>query len=239
MVSYTCVRDVMDQILGFTIIIILVFGIIQFPNSTTIASNSTNIFPPESKPYGLSYPEHLQNYWKWIISIPLDQSPMEDTGENCSINQTNTNSSVFYLANSGGGVVTRTCNVPADKALFIPIYPMVLAKAESPDATDEDLRNDAKADVDRVLKSSLSLKIDNSVYKNLTAYRIISDIFDIYFPENAIFGTASPGIYKSAADGYYIITPPLSKGNHTIEFGSAQSGNQPYSQHVTYHLTVE
>ena len=37
------------------------------------------------------------------------------------------------------------------------------------------------------------------------------------FPKNAIFG-ASEGKSKVVADGYYLITKPVTKGKHTIEF---------------------
>jgi hypothetical protein len=44
--------------------------------------------------------------------------------------------------------------------------------------------------------------------------------FDVTFPDNAIFG-ASKGSSKAVADGYYVITEPLPKGNHTIQYKSS------------------
>jgi hypothetical protein len=77
--------------------------------------------PPDSQPYGLTHAEHAQNYWKWLLSIPANESPMEDsTGDRCSIGQSDTNSSVFYLTN-GEGKVEKTCPIPAGKGLFIPV----------------------------------------------------------------------------------------------------------------------
>ena len=64
--------------------------------SSAAGISSVNIFPPESKPYGLSYEQHVKNFWKWIISIPQDKNPWGDqTGENCAIGQLETNSSHF------------------------------------------------------------------------------------------------------------------------------------------------
>lgn len=110
----------MDQILGLGIIFILILGIIQFTNSVATASSSLNVFPPGVKPYGLSYSEHIQNFWKWLLAIPSNDSPFNDvTGEKCSTGQMNTNSSVFYLSPNNGGKSERICKVPVGKGLLL------------------------------------------------------------------------------------------------------------------------
>jgi len=69
------------------------------------ASNSVNIFPPGGKPYGLTYAEHIKNFWKWSLAIPAKDNPVNDpTGVKCTNGQSNTNSSVFYLAFNNGGI---------------------------------------------------------------------------------------------------------------------------------------
>ena len=76
----------------------------------------------DANPYNMTYVEHAQNFWKWLLPIPADQSPMEDpTGEKCTNGQANSNSSVFYLAHNSGGRSERTCEVPAGKGLLIPV----------------------------------------------------------------------------------------------------------------------
>ena len=90
--------------------------------SPVAASSSVNIYPPESKPYGLTYAEHAENFWKWLLPMPADNSPMEDpTGEKCTNGQANSNSSVFYLSHNSGGRSERVCEVPAGKGLLIPV----------------------------------------------------------------------------------------------------------------------
>lgn len=236
----------MDQILGFGIFFILVLGIIQFTISTTTASNSLNVFPPGGKPYGLSYSQHIQNFWKWLIAIPSDGSPINDvTGEKCSTGQVNTNSSVFYLAPSGGGKSERTCKVPEGKGLLIPVMLVEMSDKEMPGASVEALSKSAKEDQDTV--NSLNLKIDNTEYKydNLTKYRTHTEPFEVTFPKGGIFGITEPGISKAVADGFYIITEPLSKGNHTVNFkssvGCPQLGCEepPFAQDVTYNIIAE
>ena len=184
-------------------------------------TNSVNIFPPDSKPYGLSYEEHVKNFWKWVISLPKDKSPWNDpTGANCDNGQSKTNSSVFYLSGNGGGTSDRTCKVPAGKGLFIPVSPMEVSDKEAPNASVEDLHKISKKDQDSV--TSLYLKINDKEYSraDLSKYRTHTGVFEVTFPKNAIFG-ATEGISKAVADGYYVITEPLAKGTYTIQYKSS------------------
>jgi hypothetical protein len=56
--------------------------------SPVIASSSVSIYPPDSKPYGLTYADHAVNFWKWLLPMPANNSPMEDpTGAKCTNGQ--------------------------------------------------------------------------------------------------------------------------------------------------------
>ena len=213
--------------------------------SSAVGISSVNIFPPESKPYGLSYEQHVKNFWKWIISLPQDKNPWADqTGKNCVIGQLETNASVFYLSGNGGGKSDRTCKVSAGKSLFIPVSPMEISDKEAPNRSIEDLHKIAKKDQDSV--TSLYLKIGNKEYsrQDLEKYRISTEEFEVTFPKNAIFG-ATEGISKAVADGYYVITQPLEKGNYTILYKSSLicpeiDCIQPnFAQDIKYNLIVE
>ncbi len=180
-----------------------------------------NIFPIESSPHGLSYEEHVKNFWKYMLSVPSDQSPMKDeTGEKCANGQSNSNSSVFYLSGGGGGKFDRVCKVPAGKSVLIPVMTVEVSDKEVPNASVESLSKIAKKDQDSV--TSLYLNIDGREYdyNYLSKYRTHTDAFDVLFPENAVFGV-TPGKSKAVADGYYIITEPLPKGKHEIHFKSS------------------
>lgn len=184
------------------------------------ASNSVKIFPPppEGKPYGLSYEQHVENFYKWLISIPSDENPSNDpTGQNCAKGQENSNSSVFYLVGGGGGRFDKICRVPEGKAIFIPVMSVEVSDKEVPNASEEELSRFAKKDQDSV--TSLSLSIGDKVYsfEDLKKYRIHTGVFEVDFPENGLFG-ASAGPSKAVADGYHVITEPLPKGNYTINY---------------------
>jgi hypothetical protein len=58
----------------------------------------------------------------------------------------------------------------------------------------------------------------------------------VVFPKNAIFGVTE-GPSKAVVDGYYVITEPVEKGNHTISYKSTSS--LPFAQDVTYNIIVE
>jgi hypothetical protein len=192
------------------------------------ASNSLSILPPDSEPYGLTYDEHAQNFWKWLLSIPANESPMDDTkGDKCTVGQTNTNSSIFYLG-PGEGKMERTCTVPAGKGLLIPVMEVEQSDKELPGASVEVLTNAAKKDQDSV--NSLYLKVDNEeyTYNDLLKYRIQpTEPFEVIFPDNGIFGVADGGPSQVVADGFYILTEPLTAGNHTVHFRSSLNCPDP------------
>ena len=209
--------------------------------------DTVNIFPPKSKPYGLSYQQHIDNFWKYMLSIPAAKNPWEDlTGGNCDNGQENLNSSVFYLAGSGGGKVERKCTIPAGKGLFIPVSPMEMSTKEAGEGTSpENLKLAAKKDQDGV--TTLFLKIGGKEYNfdDLRSYRTSTDIFKVNFADNGLFGVEEGGPAEVAADGYYVITEPLQKGNYSVQYTSSLSCLDPgcteptFSQDVGYALAVE
>ena len=226
----------MNQKIWVVAIPFLTILIISFTLSPVLGSNSVNIFPPGGKPYGLSYVDHIKNFWKWLLHIPAKENPTNDpTGANCASDQLNANSSVFYLAH-GVGEVTRTCKVPAGKGLFIPVMEVEVSDKEVPNTSVEGLASAAKTDQDSV--TSLYLKIDDKEYKyeNLTKYRTHTDPFEVIFPDNGLYGVLQGGISKVVADGFYIITEPLTKGNHTVHFKSTLPD---YVQDLNYNIIVE
>jgi hypothetical protein len=98
---------------------------------------------------------------------------------------------------------------------------MEISDKEAPNTSVDDLHRIAKKDQDSV--TSLYLKIGDNVYnrENLTSYRMHTSEFGVIFPKNAVFGVLEPGPSKAVADGYYVITEPLAKGNYTIAYKSS------------------
>jgi hypothetical protein len=232
------------QILCLALMSVLIVGVIPFAISAAAASTPLNIFPPGGNPYGLPYSEHVKSFWKWILAIPARDNPFNDnTGEKCTTGQSNLNSSVFYLAPNGGGHSERTCKVPVGKGLMIPVMHVETSEFESPGASDQELSDAAREDQDKT--NSLYLKIDDKEYmmKNLTEYRTHTEPFETTWPDQALFGIEKGGNSTIVADGWYIITEPLAKGNHIIHFKSSlapdTSGIPIYATDIKYNILAE
>ena len=241
-----CDQDLNNNLAYFVIIPMLSVLLFSFVVSSVEGSTSVNIFPPGSTPYGLPYPKHIENFWKWILSIPAKDNPINDpTGEKCATGQSNTNSSLFYLAFNNGGISERTCKVPVGKGLFIPVMQVELTEKDVPGATIEELKLSAKTDQDSV--NSLYLKIGNKErnFEDLRKYRTDTDGFDVNYADNGIFGIVEGGPTKAVADGYYIMTDPLQQGNYTVYYRSSLSCLEPgcaepnFAQDIKYNIIVE
>jgi len=227
---------------GVSFLTLLILATILSP---VAGSNSVNIFPAGSKPYGLTYADHIENFWRWSLHIPANENPINDTaGVECAIGQNNTNSSVFYLTFNNGGKSQRSCEVPAGKGLFLPVMQVEHSDKEDKGATVDALHAGAKKDQDNV--NSLNLKIGDKQYKyeDLYKYRIHTEVFDVVFPNNGIFGVKEGGSSKAVADGFYIITEPLTKGNYTIHYSSSLICPEPdpdcnFAQDITYNIIAK
>ena len=179
-----------------------------------------------------------------MISIPIDQNPIYDgTGVKALIGQQDSSSPVIYLADARGTNVVRTITILSGKGVLIPVMVVEVSDKERP---GEPLDVIAKTDQDSV--TDLYLNINGKVYNKayLSGYRIPAPTnpFDVEFPNDPIY-YASPGKTKAVADGYYIITEVLPKGNHEIHFKSSltcQGANcmEPhFDTDVTYKITVQ
>ena len=229
-------------IVSFLFILLLFSGTL----SPVLGSQSVNIFPPGNKPYGLTFAELQQNFWKWVLEIPANESPVNDpSGEKCANGQSNSNSSVFYLSFNSGGIAERTCKVPVGKGLFIPIMQVEFSEKEVPNASIEDLRRTVTKDQDSV--NSLYLKIGDKEYKyaDLLKYRTQTDVFEVAFPDNGIFGVIEGGVSKVIGDGFYIITEPLIQGNYSVHFKSSLICLDPdcaepnFAQDIKYNIIAK
>jgi hypothetical protein len=198
-----------------------------------------SVFPPDSRPYGLTYGEWTAKWWQWAFSMPEELNPLvDDTGRNCANNQTGP---VWFLAGTGGGAVTRECTISSDKGILIPIINIACDSATEPTLdTEEELRSCAKADQDLVIAKQIT--VDGVNIGNLDSHRFQSPLFNLTFPENNIAGVP-PQTAKAVSDGFWILLEPLSPGSHEIHFKGALGdptavGITNFALDVRYLLTV-
>jgi hypothetical protein len=203
------------------------------------ATGIPGVYPPDSKPYGLTYGEWTAKWWQWAYSMPEALNPMnDDTGRNCANNQTGP---VWLLAGTGGGAVTRQCTIPSDKGILIPIINVACDSATDPASdTEAELRACTKADQDTVIGKEIT--VDGINVGNLDSYRFQSPLFNLTFPENNVAGVA-PQTAKAVSDGFWILLEPLSPGMHDIHFKGllgdpTATGIANFALDVRYLLTV-
>jgi hypothetical protein len=202
-------------------------------------SESPGVFPPNSKPYGLTYGEWTAKWWQWAFSMPEADSPfIDDTGENCANNQSGP---VWFLAGTFGGAVSRQCTIPSDKGILISLINAACDSASEPALdTEAELRSCAKADQDTVIAKEIT--VDGVNIGNLDSYRFQSPPFNVTFPENNIAGVA-PQTAKAVSDGFWVLLEPLLPGSHEIHFKAALGnptvgGTTNFALDVMYLLTV-
>ncbi len=215
----------------------VILGLMLAPTVTQASSNpNTNVLTVDSTPYGMMYGEWSVKWWQWAVSIPAATNPLTDTkGQFCDVNQSG---NVWFLAGTTGGSATRTCTIPAGKAIFLPIVNQFDC-CESGQTVD-DMRKNVTYQIDNV--TSMDFKLDGVSMQNLFSYRAPSPrIFDLILPDGNIFGVP-PGVYgPTVSDGYYLMLAPLHKGQHTIDFAGSISPNAPFGSlelNVKYTINV-
>lgn len=197
-----------------------------------------DIYPPDSKPYGLTYEEHIVKDWKRNLSTPANQNPMEDkTGQWINYG-VDSNSPVLYLSGNTGGTTERNYKARSGVGLFISICDACYSEAEKPGSTIEDLHELAKKDQDNTKNAYLKINDQEFKTEDLRKYRFHTAPFDVVIPaEKSIFGL-SGGPTKAVADGFYALTKPLSPGNYTIVTKGTVS-DPVWNSEVKYNLVVE
>src|SRR5215217_9093088 len=166
----------------FAVFVFLIAAII-IPLSTFAQEDSVT-FPPDSKPYERTYADWTAEWWKWFISIPTGDNPINDpSGERCALGQ---KGPVWFLVGSGGGKAERECTIPAGRAILIPAINVDCSYAEDQSLrTEDDLRACATSDQDLVTETAATL--NGSV---LQVHRVQSPVFNLTFPVGDVFVTS-------------------------------------------------
>ena len=206
------------------------------------------IFKPNENPFGVSYEDHVKNFWKLTCSIPKNKNPSrrDNNGQIDEIANQNSDSPVFYLnisCDGEGSLVERTCKVPKGKeGIFIPAISVEVSEKEVQDPSIDKLKKLAKEDQDSV--KDLSVKLDGIEVNDIRSYRTPTNVFNLEFPQDALFDV-SAGTSKAVADGFYLIAKRPSPGTHTIELkGNLENNNEEsldkkYSVNIKYTLDIQ
>jgi hypothetical protein len=224
-----------NNTIGITIFVFLIASI-NIPLSAFAQEDSVT-FSPDSTPYQRTYAEWTAEWWKWFISIPTGDNPLNDpSGERCALGQ---QGPVWFLVGSGGGKAERECTIPAGRAILIPTINVQCSYAMGQSLrTEDDLRACATSDQDLVTETAATL--NGSV---LQIHRVQSPVFNVTFPADNVFG-AAVGPTKAVSEGFWVFIKPLPPGQYELHVQGllvdpTVTGPVNLVEDSTYHLTVE
>ena len=200
---------------------------VAVPVMTAAAGQDITVIPPGTTAFGTSYDELTSAWSNWLQLEPPDTSPAFDVdGTFCDLNQ---QGKVWFLAGTFGGFADRSCEVPAGKGVFFPIFAFVSWAPEfleeCPDGSLTDpldlIRCDVNDDIPIAPFADLSVVIDGVPVPDLYTYRRQSEAggFTLEIgPLFAAFGLEPGPRSPAVADGYWILLDKLPPGEHTISF---------------------
>ena len=244
--------------------IIVGLAIVLMPKAWADEGNpNPQVIPPHAYPFEKSYGEWSAEWWKWQLRLPATDHPAFSVdGANCDAGQSG---KVWFLTgafttefpeNEFATIVRESCSVPTGKAIFFPIVNVECSTIEGEpfllieEGPDKNVETCAASFVEgpNAVVQDLSVTIDGKPLENLEAYRFQSPVFEFEFedPDDNILGVDcdiedcdNP---RSVSDGYWIMLPPLSRGNHTIRFTGSfrdpETNDLFFGLDVTYELTV-
>jgi hypothetical protein len=213
------------------IIIGTISSLLFLPTLTNFAysqgSNQT-VYSTDSKPFGVPYQDWVGKWWNWTSGITTDMHPRDDPSRSCNVNQ---NGFVWFLPDAlsiESASNPRICDVPAGKAIFIPVVTGETDTAEHPDLTDtqiikqalacDNYSNNRRAEVDGVSVNGLN---DPVTYRTNSSH-----LFNVTTVDNNIYNL-KPGTERGFADGWFLFIKPLPIGEHKIHVAGAIDAPDP------------
>ena len=225
---------------------ILACGVVSLARAEGKGSTGNpGVVPPQSKSHGKTYGEWAVEWWQWALSIPADRNPLTDsTGEFAGEGQ---DGPVWFVPGTFAEDVERSYNVPAGKALFIPVFNWIFGSGVFDcDPTVPgvpcvvcDLQVLAATNTETA--QILEVTIDGVPVKDVAQYRASSPgPFSIVYPENSVVGVPEGVYFPQVTDGYWLMLAPLSVGTHEIRLHVVAPNTiyGDYEFNVIHHITV-
>lgn len=242
----------------FIVIIAVILGlaVLTVPSVMANDNQEPKVITPDSVAFGRTYSEWSAAWQQWSFSIPVTSHPLFDNGD-CSVGQSGP---VWFLGGrycqpdvNCSAPVTRSCSVPAGKALFFPVVNVPDTVPEEPAfgcgdslpplvaGTIAEMRQCVAPYIDGSTK--LEADVDGKPIHNLKRdFRVRSVVFEVTWPADNLLTALGEGPFPAGTyspvvdDGIYILLPPLPVGNHTLHFrGTFPNG---FTENITYNLVV-
>lgn len=191
--------------------------------------------PPQATPYGLSFGELGQRYWKWMFSLPDTGHPAYEQGEVVSglLNQPK---HYFILESGNPGTWEREVQISPGKGIFFTLGDGCWASLDyDPPATVDDLLAEI-LEIYSTVEVFVEAELDGQRI-DIRRHFTISDPFMLTVGEDPLFG-AGQGTGPAIAAGWFVMLPPLSAGSHTMRLKVEAPDYGGYFSETTYHINV-
>jgi hypothetical protein len=210
----------------------ILMGLMVFTAPSFGVGNDNRIVAPGQQFFNKTYNVLSSEWSNWLVAESIATNPAFDPdGRFCDLNQ---KGKVWFLAGTFGGLVDRTCEIPAGKAIFFslggvfisfaPDFPSVGDPCLNLGTTVEKVRCDVNNDVLLAPDISLEATLDGVPINDLFAYRTQSQPggFTLHAPDPSLitegFGLPAGDRFPAVSDGYYMYLKPLKLGKHTLNF---------------------
>lgn len=201
------------------------------PALTTEAAPSLEALwlPAEQSVADIGQAQWTTRWWQWVARFPdRNQAPyLDPDGRHCALYQDA--GPVWFLAGTNGNFdVVRTCAVPADRHLFVPLINWIVSSA-GPGTTAPCAAKKAEAAkrADHVLSGLVLL--NGRPIGQFKRMRVASGGCFSAFRNNP----------PAATDGYWLMLKPLPPGKHQLAIAAAyREGPKQVLQNFRYELEV-
>jgi hypothetical protein len=206
--------------------------------------------PPE-RIDGVALADWTGRWWQWAFSFPDGLEPYRDRdGRLCDVGQ---RGPVWFLAGTDGSFdARRACRVPQGRHLLVPVINMVhYGPVSGPRARSCAALQKAAATNNDHLRSAVAVLDGESLPASAVLRLRTMRCFDPFPDADPATGADAKGESEgeggfglhAAADGYWLVLPPLSPGRHMLSIGAnyaapGDNGHGSMVQNFEYTLDV-
>ena len=181
----------------------------EVPAGAVSASPSISDLLTADPVEGQSLGAWTAQWWRWVFAHPMEPY-LDPDGRFCDLGQ---DGPVWFLAGTDGSFKPkRRCVVPEGKHLLLPVINMIYMQSrELRSASCKALQASVAVNNDHL--ASAVVLLDGKPLGDIALHRVRSDGCFRLDPEDA-------SSVLAAADGYWLMLKPLSRGRHTISVGA-------------------
>jgi hypothetical protein len=217
------------------------------------ASSASAIVDAEWSPLAADASFEGKSLQDWIVAwarwgyaqTSCDDPAFDKDGSQCGLYQ-DPDSPVFFLATGDVGTERTLCEVPAGKAILVPLATTSWDNAGTDDAdqlSEQQLREQVAGIVDSIVE--LSLRVDEREVADLSAYVVGPYKFSYTVPPKPNWYTYNgyPSVEgkvdPSFVGGAFVLLPPPTRGRHELHYrGALYVYGMKSENSVTMTLTV-